>query len=202
MSRDYGSFHFWRRAGMASRICRSAPVPVLVIPPSGRGIATGDSLPGAEVVAATDFTVASAIALRAAVDIAERKGGRVTIVHAMKNVPGHMVFSGGEAARVVRELPGRTADVTGRLLGMVPDTAIASVQPSVSTGIPYRHILNKAAEVNADLIVMGVAPRTGLDQAVFGSTLRRVILHANVPVLVIPVVGGAYEWRDHLEDGS
>jgi universal stress protein family protein len=43
---------------------------------------------------------------------------------------------------------------------------------------------------------MGIAHRSWLDRLVFGSTLRRVLQRATVPVLVVPVVGGAYAWPD------
>ena len=44
---------------------------------------------------------------------------------------------------------------------------------------------------------MGVAPRTALDQWVFGSTLGTVLRRARTPVLVVPVIGGAEQWDEN-----
>jgi hypothetical protein len=45
---------------------------------------------------------------------------------------------------------------------------------------------------------MGIAHRSWLDRLLFGSTLRRVVRRATVPVLVIPVVAGAHTWPNEL----
>jgi len=41
---------------------------------------------------------------------------------------------------------------------------------------------------------MGVPPRTRFDEVLSGSTLRNVLRRATIPVLVLPVPAGAYEW--------
>ena len=66
----------------------------------------------------------------------------------------------------------------------------------VVTGDAAAGIVSAASETNADVIVMGVARRSWLDRALFGSTLGGVLRRAQVPVLVIPVVGGAEEWSE------
>jgi hypothetical protein len=68
----------------------------------------------------------------------------------------------------------------------------------VVTGNPSASITDTAAESAADLIVMGVAPRSWLDEAVFGSTLRAVLRKAKTPVLVLPVAAGAHQWNESL----
>ena len=73
---------------------------------------------------------------------------------------------------------------------------VGDVESLVVTGVPSRRIVETAASSNADLIVMGVAPRTPFDEAVFGSTLRGVLRRATVPVLVVPVVAGGQRWLD------
>ena len=43
---------------------------------------------------------------------------------------------------------------------------------------------------------MGVPPRSRFDEVLFGSTLRTVLRRAEVPVLVLSVLAGAYSgWR-------
>ena len=52
------------------------------------------------------------------------------------------------------------------------------------------------ADMNADVIVMGVAPRTWLDRSMFGSTLERVLRRSEIPTLIIPAVDGEEEWSE------
>lgn len=49
----------------------------------------------------------------------------------------------------------------------------------------YRGILDAAASVNADLVVMGSHGRRGLDRLVLGSVTAQVLSHAHVSVLVV-----------------
>jgi hypothetical protein len=66
----------------------------------------------------------------------------------------------------------------------------------VVTGDAAVGIVTAASETDADLIVMGVAPRTWLNRVLFGSTLGKVQRRAEIPVLVIPVIGGEHELPD------
>jgi nucleotide-binding universal stress UspA family protein len=150
--------------------------------------------PFTNIVSAVDFTVSSAVALRTTLDLARTSGGRVTMVHALKNAPGRMVFSGGEALSAINEVHAEAANVAARLRREIPATAVGQVDSRVTTGDPSRGILDVASEVHADLIVMGAPPRDPIDELLFGSTLRTVVRGATSPVLVLPVVAGAHEW--------
>ena len=190
----YGSPRWRRSAAVASTLSRSTPVPVLIVPledPVNTSPRTG---PFVNIVSAMDFTVSSAVALRTALDLARASGGRVTIVHALKNAPGRMVFSGSEAFSAVDEVHAEAANVAARLRQEIPASAASQVDARVTTGDPDRGILDVASQVRADLIVMGVPPRGRVDEALFGSTLRGVVLRARSPFLVLPVVAGAHEW--------
>ena len=111
-------------------------------------------------------------------------GARLTLVHALTNAPRHMVFSGGEALKVARNLRGQAAQVAERLRRKIPSNIRLRVDARVTTGDPHRGILEIASEVDADLIVMGLPPRTRFDEVLFGSTLRKVLRRTKIPVLV------------------
>jgi nucleotide-binding universal stress UspA family protein len=51
--------------------------------------------------------------------------------------------------------------------------------------MPYRVILALAAELGADLIVMGTVGRKGPRRVLVGSVTERVIEQSPVPVLVV-----------------
>ena len=190
----YGSPPWRRSAGVVSSLSRSTPVPLLIVPPrdpTGGPLQTG---PFVNIVSAVDFTVSSAVALRVALDLARTSGGRVTMVHALKNAPGRMVFSGSEAFGAIGEAHAEAAHVSARLRREIPASAAGQVDSRVITGDPHLGILDVASQVQADLIVMAGPPRGRVDEVLFGSTLRRVLRRATSPVLVLPVVAGAHEW--------
>lgn len=193
----YGSSRLWRNSSVARRLGRSSPVPVLVVPPG----ADAEAPPPNRIVAPVDFRVASAMALRNAVDLANRHGAHLTVLHAME-LPEHMVFSGGEAWRLVRRLP-VDAELRSEVLKRTARAHGApNAEPVVATGDAHRLIVDTVTQTAADLIVMGVAPRSWMDEMVSGSTLRAVLRHTTAPVLVVPVVAGDYEWVDEVHEGS
>lgn len=193
----YGSSRLWRNSSVSRRLSRSSPVPVLVVPAG----ADAEAQPPNRIVAAVDLTVASAIALRTAADLSNRHGAHLTILHAME-LPEHMVFSGGEAWRLVQRLPA-DAELRSEVLKRTARAHGASkAEPVVATGDAHRLIVDTATKSAADLIVMGVSPRSWMDEMLSGSTLRAVLRHATAPVLVVPVVAGDYEWVDEVNENS
>lgn len=195
VGKHYGSPRWPRNTRFVSTLARSAPAPVLVLP-SSRKPAPAIPVSFRHVVSAIDFTVASAVALRTVLDLFQQSGARLTVVHALKSAQP-MAFSGGEAGRAARILSDQAAQATERLGEKIP--ADVQVDARVTTSDPHRAILDVASEVDADLIVMGVPPRSRLDEVLFGSTLRRVLRGAKIPVLALPVPAGAYHWLEHTE---
>ena len=200
VGQHYGTSRWRRNASIVNTLSRSAPSPVLILPPQ-LGSQKGKSLAFGHVVSAVDFTVASAVAVRTALDLIRRNGARLTLVHALKNGPNRMVLSGGEALRAARDLPVQAAQVEVRLRRKIPAEARIRVDVRVTAGDPHRRILDIASEVNADLIIMGVPPRSRFDEVMSGSTLRSVLRRAKIPVLVLPVPAGAHrlEETDRVE---
>lgn len=196
VDRHYGTTPLWRNTAMVAGMSRRSPVPVLALPSEGPALdrlARGNIR---QVVAAVDFTLASAIALRTAMALVARDGARLTMLHALENFPGRSVFSGSEAWRVVQQLPATQRETAKRLESQARQFGRADAVAQVVTGDAGAGIVSAACETNADLIVMGVAARTWLHRAIFGSTLSSVLRRAEVPVLVIPVVGGEEEWSE------
>ena len=63
--------------------------------------------------------------------------------------------------------------------GVTVDTRV------IESHTPWRGILETAAELGADLIVMGSHGRKGLEKLVLGSVAQRVLSHATLPVMVV-----------------
>jgi nucleotide-binding universal stress UspA family protein len=194
IGRHYGTSRWRRSARIVSTLSRVAPAPVLVVPPGHRA---ANSRPlFAHIVSAVDFTVASAVAVRTVMGLTRRTGARLTLVHVVKEGTHPMVFSGSEAGRIARSLKGQLGEAARQLRSRIPAAAGLRVDARVTSGDAHHGLLDIAADVNADLIVMGVSPRTRFDELLSGSRLRRVLRRADIPVLVVPVPAGAYEWLE------
>ena len=193
IDKHYGTSRWRRTTRIVSTVSRTAPAPVLALPPR-QPEEKNTAASFAHIVSAVDVTVASAVAVRTVLDLIRRTGARLTLVHALKNDPRRMVLSGGDARRVIRSLEGRAAHAAERLRRRIPADLRLRVDARITTGDPHRGILDTASEVDADLIVMGVPPRSRFDEVLFGSTLRAVLRRATIPVLVLPVLAGAHRW--------
>jgi nucleotide-binding universal stress UspA family protein len=199
LNQHFGTSAWRRSTRIAGSVSRSAPVPVLVLPPQPRS-STHQRPLFRHVVSAVDLTVASAVALRIVVGLIRGARGRLTLVHALKNAPNRMVFSGGEAVKARKSLQEEAAAIAARLRKRIPADANIRIDVRVTTGAPDRVILAVASEVDADLVVMGVPPRARFDEVLFGSTLQRVLSRTKIPLLVLPVLAGANKWS-HEADG-
>lgn len=76
-----------------------------------------------------------------------------------------------------------------------------TVRTALRRGRPAEAILGYAADRDADLIAMGTHGRTGLDRFPLGSTAERVVRHADVPVVTVPLAarGGARSSRSAVD---
>ena len=200
VERDFGSSQFWRNGRVVDGFARLSPVPLLVLP---RRLRHEREEPGLRrIVTAVDSSIASAVALRTALDLSRRHAARVTLVHAMKYGPQHMVFSGSEAWEAVRRLPGQVEAVAERLRRKAALLGADDVDAEVATGAAAGAIVEIATRSDAGLVVMGIAHRSWLDRLMFGSTVRSVLRRATVPVLVVPVYAGAQAWPNEPAVGQ
>jgi nucleotide-binding universal stress UspA family protein len=194
VERDYGSSRFWRNGRVVERMARQSAIPLLVLP---RRRATGrDESAPRRILVPVDFSVASAVALRNAVEVARRHGARLTLFHALGDVTRHMTFSAGAAWEVIRELGAHEKAASERLHRKASFFGASDVDTEVATGRAGGGIVETARRVEPDLIVMGAARRSWFDRVVAGSTLPGVLRRATVPVLVVPAVAGARPWPD------
>ncbi len=137
------------------------------------------------IVVGTDFSDVATHALDEAVDLAEQLGAKVTLVHAFE-IPiygfpdGVIVASSDVAAGLQRSgQAGLQAAIAAR-----KDRAVVIV-PSLRNGPPWEEVNNVAADVHADLIVVGTHGRRGLARALLGSVAERILRTATRPVLVV-----------------
>ena len=137
------------------------------------------------IVVGTDFSDTAERAVDEAVDLAAQVGAVVTLVHAyelpMYSFPDGVVVTGAEAAdKMTTDLLRRLDASVDRLKGR--GVAIKSV---LRMGPAWEELNTVAAELGADVIVVGSHGRRGFSRLVLGSVAERMVRTATRPLLVI-----------------
>jgi universal stress protein E len=129
-----------------------------------------------QILAATDFSTRSNRALRQAGLLAQPGNAQLHIVHVVDDDhPEELVrMEKREAERLLNEQT-----------GSMPELRDVQARPMVVTGDPFDGILRAAAEIAADLIVMGSHRKQLLLDIFIGTTIERVIRKGKFPVLMV-----------------
>ena len=182
-----GGFQHLVLGSVTEKVLRKAPCPVLTVPPRVRG-RTGQ--PFQRLLCATDFSVASAAAVRFALSLANESGACLTLLHVIE-WPWHeppepsidaLPPEQGFALAMFR----RDQETRARrqLESLVPQPR-PRIRLDVVSGTPYEQVLSIAARDDADLIVLGVGRRSALSLTLLGSTANHVVRAAACPVLTL-----------------
>src|SRR6202166_3785494 len=144
-----------------------------------------------KIVAATDFSEDSNLALTYAQELATKFSAEVVVLHVDQPLapvmmtpklgPAMDIGAMGRIAEEQRMLAQKELDkIAGNLR-----TAGLKVKSLLKVGSPFLEILHTAQSEVADLIVLGTHGRTGLAHVLMGSVAERVVQKAPCPVLTI-----------------
>jgi nucleotide-binding universal stress UspA family protein len=143
-----------------------------------------------KILAPTDFSEDSKLAVSYAVTLAQKFGSEIIVVHVDQPLAPVMVSELNPGLDV--STMNRIAE-EGRLLALKElDTETARLRESgvktrglMRVGAPFLEIIHAAQSEAADLIVMGTHGRTGLAHVLMGSVAERVVNKAPCPVLTV-----------------
>lgn len=136
------------------------------------------------ILAAHDFAETAQFALEYALDLAERLGARLTIVHAYE-IP---VYGFPEGFALTADVVGRIQEIAGKALEGVVTRARrpgVEVDGMLRQGAAWSEIAAAATETHAGLVVIGTHGRRGLAHALLGSVAEKVVRTAPCPVLTV-----------------
>jgi nucleotide-binding universal stress UspA family protein len=137
-------------------------------------------LPVKTILHPTDFSENSAFAFRLACALARDYGARLVLVHVAP--PPFGAYSEG----IYLPTPeGYLEPLEDELKKLQPHDSNIAVEHRLVDGEAAPMILKVAAEVKADVIVMGTHGRTGLARLVMGSVAEQVVRKARCPVLTV-----------------
>ena len=179
-------FDRFRFGSVAETVALEATQPVLVVPASSAKPADATA-PLKNILVAVGGGDGSRAAVERALSIAS-ENTRVTVVHVVPGAP-----QAGASRYMYRLMEPEyqrqlARDAWRKLAEIIPATARTSskVHARVVAGDPSAEISRVAADVGADLILVGATNRGVIGRLFFGSTARRLIRTSGREVLSMP----------------
>ena len=142
------------------------------------------------ILVGVDFSAPSRQALARGLDLAERFGARLELVHVAEKLKPALPFSARNRAAVQRLQKELKDQARSRLRQLVPSGANAGrvkVHPRVITGVPDIALIEYAHRCKADLLVLANRGHNPVKGLLIGSTAERVLRETDLPVLLVSV---------------
>ena len=149
-----------------------------------------------KILYATDLSKNSAYAFYYAVDLAQKKGATIVILHSIEPLPGYVKSYTMGLEKSELENEAEMIDVIHKRLNnfcqkvddhMGSPCAELVTKVIVRVGHPVEEILSAADEEGCDMIVLGNHGKGVLKQTFLGSVSRSVLERTRKPVLIIPL---------------
>ena len=139
------------------------------------------------ILVPVDGSATAQLAVEKAIGLAKAFDSRVTAIFVIDPYPFTGVgtdFAYGQA----EYLSAATAEANAAI--KVAKTVFEQAGVSVATSVieshaAWRGVVEAAASLQADLIVMGSHGRSGLEKLVLGSVTQAILSHTQLPVLVV-----------------
>lgn len=134
------------------------------------------------ILVALTFDETGIHALREATRIAElHPTSQLHVLHVVSEIGA--ASSGRELLSAERRLE-RAPEVMRQYVEHVWSNMPRKVIGHLSVGVPSRAIVQAAADINAELVVVGTHRRSGVKRLVQGSVAAQVVAHAHCPVFI------------------
>ena len=133
------------------------------------------------ILLATDGSPDARRAAQTAVELAERTGSELHVVHVGEYLPTFLAQTEEEPAEL-RDAAKRLLDEEAERVSSAGGTVAAT---HLRLGRPAEQIVNLSEELDAGVIVVGSRGLGGLRRALMGSVSDAVVRHAHCPVFVV-----------------
>jgi nucleotide-binding universal stress UspA family protein len=145
----------------------------------------------AKILAATDFSEDSELALSYAEDFARKLGAEIILLHVDQPLAPVMVspdlgpaMDVGAMSRIAEEQRLLAQRELDKIVQRLRDSGLKA-RSLLKVGSPFLEILHATQGEGVDLVVLGTHGRTGLAHVLMGSVAERVVQKSPVPVLTI-----------------
>ena len=145
-----------------------------------------------KILVPTDFSKPAQIAIDVAGDIARKANAELILLHVVEeasgtsfNITGEVdVSSGWEDKLFTMKLIERSKKQMAKLFEEVKTTGV-KVKQELRLGTAFHGMRDIITEQKVDLVVMGTAGHTKLEEMIIGTNTEKVVRHAKCPVLTV-----------------
>jgi len=139
-----------------------------------------------KIVVGVDTTETGALALKNALEIASiHERAEVHAIRVVEPIVDPLIDVVPSAQEEVERLKQDSLAAVRQLIAASGALRIGSVVAHAAMGAPARAIVDLAAELDADLIVVGTHGRRGIRRALLGSVAEEVVRTAGCPVFAV-----------------
>jgi nucleotide-binding universal stress UspA family protein len=139
------------------------------------------------VLLATDGSPDAALAAQSAIELCERTGSELHVVHVGEYLPTFYAQTEEEPAQLRADAQRLLEEQLERIRAAGGQVA----QAHLLLGRPAEQIVNLSEELGIGVVVIGSRGLSALRRAVLGSVSESVVRHAHCPVFVVRADGGA-----------
>lgn len=145
-----------------------------------------------KILVPTDFSKPAQIAVEVARDIAKKSGAELTLLHVIEeatggsfNVEGQMNLEGDMEERLFTLALIKKAKKQMESLLNSSLVAGVKVKSELRMGTPFHGMRTIITDKKVDLVVMGTAGQTKVEEMIIGTNTEKVVRHAKCPVLTV-----------------
>lgn len=156
-----------------------------------------------KILVPTDFSKPAQIATEVAADIARKSGASVILLHVVEEARGGSFNVSGQVADDSdfedRLFTMRLIDKSRKQLEKAvldPKMADVKVDGELRVGNPFHGMNTIISEHKVDLVVMGTAGHSQLEQMIIGSNTEKVVRHSKCPVLTVHKKPGTTNFKN------
>lgn len=145
-----------------------------------------------KILVPTDFSKPAQIAVEVARDIAKKSNAEVTLLHVIEeatggsfNVEGQMDLDGSMEEKLFTLALIKKARKQMETLMSSSAVSGIKVKSELRMGTPFHGMRTIITDKKVDLVVMGTAGQTKVEEMIIGTNTEKVVRHAKCPVLTV-----------------
>jgi nucleotide-binding universal stress UspA family protein len=146
-----------------------------------------------KIIVPTDFSKSAQIAVEVAADIARKANAEMILLHVVEEATGSSFNVEGQVSTNEENWENKIFTVKliekakKQLAKASEDSRLEGVRvrPELRVGSPFHGMRTIIASQKVDLVVMGTAGHTNLEEMIIGSNTEKVVRHSNCPVLTV-----------------
>ena len=146
-----------------------------------------------KIIVPTDFSKSAQIAVEVAADIARKANAEMILLHVVEEATGSSFNVEGQVSTNEENWENKIFTVKliekakKQLAKASEDSKLEGVRvrPELRVGSPFHGMRTIIANQKVDLVVMGTAGHTNLEEMIIGSNTEKVVRHSNCPVLTV-----------------